>query len=229
MTDNFERALEERLLARSEVSSRDVEALRHFARTVPARRSIRGFWQRPMLQLGLSAAAVALVAVITLPFLSRNWGFGVGSPTPATPTPSAPITTPAPTPIVPQPTVAPPVVVPFPTFAPGWTAMDVVLDDPDGAVTASSAAKHDGVMSIRWFESDVEQLKANSFRITYAAYPEEANVEVKVTYVSGGLHVEITQKSPPLNSDALGEDRVLMLELTKDLAAADVEVTFQAR
>ena len=44
MTDQFDPVLQERLLARSQVSPRDVEALRLFARTLPAKSRSRGIY-----------------------------------------------------------------------------------------------------------------------------------------------------------------------------------------
>src|SRR5919112_818964 len=101
MNDNFERAVQERLVARSQVSPRDVEALRLFARTLPARRS---FWRRPAFQWALSAAAVVLAAVIALPLLFRAPGFGT-NPTPQpTAVPTQPVPSPTGTPVPPAPT-----------------------------------------------------------------------------------------------------------------------------
>src|SRR5690349_18686563 len=101
MTDNFERALQERLQARSQVSPPDVEALRRFTRTLPARRgSWRTLWQRPTTQWAFSAAAVLVFAVVLIPLLSRGLGFGVASPAPS-PSPSSPPIGPAPSPLVP--------------------------------------------------------------------------------------------------------------------------------
>src|SRR5829696_2323665 len=125
MTDNFERAVQERLVARSQVSPRDVEALRVFARSLPARRS---FWQRPTFQWALSAAAVVLAAVIALPLLFRAPGFGTS------PTPTAPAT--------PAPTGEPSVVAPTPEIDLGiirlavasGSVVEVDIDDPDDLI-----------------------------------------------------------------------------------------------
>src|SRR3954463_14393969 len=99
MTDNLERALEERLLARSQVSARDVDALRVYARTLPARGR---FWRGRGVQFALSAAAVVLVAVVALPLLNRLPGVGTPTPSPSSPAPTSPApTSPAPTPSAP--------------------------------------------------------------------------------------------------------------------------------
>src|SRR5215210_4683374 len=95
MTDHFERALQERLLARSQVSPRDVEALRLFARTLPAQRS---FWSRPLVRFALSAAAVLVAAVVALPVILNNIPGPGATPSPTAPAPTNPAATqPAPT------------------------------------------------------------------------------------------------------------------------------------
>ena len=227
MTDNMERALQERLLARSQVSPRDVEALRLFARTLPARRS---FWQRPAFGWGLAGAAVALAAMVALPqLLGPVPGPG------ATPSPTAPVVVPSgpvPTPGTPSPT---PVVTPAPTLGIGMVPMlvasgsDVVVEiaDPDGLLTGSRSEQAEDTMSIRWFEAIVEPAGPSSIRLTWIGFPRDEIVELEVSRDgSGGLLVHIVQNAPPPASDGVGEDRILVLELDEPVDPADVEVTF---
>lgn len=230
MTDNLERALQERLLARSQVSPRDVEALRLFARTLPARRS---FWRRPAMQWALSAAAVVLAAVVALPLIFRAPGFGTESPAPSSPVPTAPVV------VVPTnpPTPATPSATPTPSLGAGTVRLltasgsdvTIVIDDPDGLIQGAESGQGEATMSVRWYEAMVEDGPTpNSVRLTWVGFPRDEVVRAQVSRSQDGhlvLHIE--QDNPPLNSDGLGEDRVLILELSDGIDRADFQVTFE--
>jgi hypothetical protein len=226
MTDNLERALQERLLARSQVSPRDVEALRLFARTLPAKRSA---WRMPALRWGLTAAAVVLAAVVALPPLLNNLpGFGSEpSPTPTAPATPAP-SQPAPTPTVPAPTVAPSLgadIVRLLTAS--GSEVIVRISDPDGLLTGARAEQAEATMSIRWFEAIVEDAPPSGIRLTWVGFARDEELQLEVSRDgSGGLLVHIVQNAPPPASDGEGEDRILVLELDEAVDPADVEVTF---
>jgi hypothetical protein len=225
MTDSLEYALEERLLARSQVSPREVDALRVFARTLPARRS---FWRGPVMQWSLTAAALVLAAVVALPMLFRVPGFG-GDPTPpATPTP-------VPTQPAPSPTVEPSVPAPTPDIALGPIRLAVVsgsvvnvdIDDPLGILTGAVAEQANPGMSFAWFNSSVEDLGDGRYRVTWVGYPRDEEVLLEVSETeSGGVLLHFTQAAPLPNTDGEGEDRVMVIELAEPIDASDIEVTF---
>jgi hypothetical protein len=221
MTDNFERALQERLLARSQVSARDVEALRLFARTIPARRSL---WQRPALRWAMSAAAIVIAAVIALPLLNRIPGVGTESPAPSSPAPTSPAASPS-TPIAtPVPSVG---VGAIRLLTASGSAVDVVISDPDALVTDAAAAQAEATMSVRWFESIVEPVGPSSIMVKWVGFPEDETVRLEVSRTdSDGLLLHFVQDGPPPDSDGVGEDRILVLDLGEPVDPNDVEVTF---
>ena len=225
MTDSLEFALEERLLARSQVSPREVDALRVFARTLPARRS---FWRGPVMQWSLTAAALVLAAVVALPMLFRVPGFG-GDPTPP-PTP-----TPAPTQPAPSPTAAPSAPAPTPDVAlgpirlPVASGSDVILNIADPAKVLDGAVAEQGepTMSIRWFEAIVEEgPQPGSIRVTWVGFARDETVELEVSRTSDGMVLHLVQQAPPPQSDGEGEDRVLVITPAQPIDPADIEVTF---
>lgn len=229
MTDSFERALQERLLARSQVSPRDVEALRLFARTLPARRS---FWRGPAFAWGLSAAAVVLAAAVVVPpLLDRVPGFG-GDPSPvptvpATPEPTAPEPTTGPRPSAPVNTPVPSVGFgSIPLLTGSGSNVTVEIDDPRGLVTGAEAEQAEATMSFRWFDSSVEAAGENAIRVTWVGYPRDEDVVLEVSRDGGKLVLHFIQDAPPPQSDGLGEDRILVLELSSPIDPSDVEVTF---
>ena len=214
MTDSLEYALEERLLARSQVSPREVDALRVFARTLPARRSI---WRGPTMQWTLSAAAVVLAAVVVLPMLFRVPGFG-GDPTPP-PTPAPTVSAPAPTPDVD--------LGPIRLAVTSGSVVNVTIDDPERLLTGAVANQASPGMSFAWFNSDVTRLENGSYRVTWVGYPRDEEVRLEVSRgESGGLLLHFTQAAPLPNTDGEGEDRVMVIELAEPIDANDIEVTF---
>jgi hypothetical protein len=223
MTDNFERALQERLLARSQVSPRDVEALRLFARTVPARRS---FWRRPAFQWALTAAAVVLAAVIALPLLFRVPGIGTNPSPQPTAIPSQP---------APSPTASPASPAPSPALGLGpirlatgsGSLVNVSIDDPDELLTGALAEQAQATMSVRWFDAIVEAVGPSSIRVTWVGFPRDEEVLLDVNRdADGRLVLHFVQQAPPPASDGEGEDRVMVLELSEPVDVGDVEVTF---
>jgi hypothetical protein len=221
MTDSLESALEARLLARSQVSPRDVEALRLFARTLPARRR---FWRGPAIQLALSAAAVVVAAVVVLPMLFRAPGFGSVTPAPATPTPVA--TQPAPTPGTTAPSIGDRTVR---LLTGSGSAVEVVIDDPEGWIVGARAEQADATMSVRWFESIVENADTAGYdiRLTWVGFPRDETVRLEVSQATNGkIRLHFIQDGPPPNSDGLGEDRVMVLSLPDEIGPDSVQVTF---
>ena len=226
MTDHFERALQERLLARSQVSPRDIDALRVFARSLPARRSL---WQRPAFRalrlppwcsqqswccpLAGPACPVSVVRQSRRrrrrrPY--RHRGRLVGSPE-ASPTalPSIEIGT-------------------IRLITGSGSAVDVVIDDPADLVTSAEAVQGQATMNVRWFESMVEIVGSQRVQVTWAGFPRDETVRLEVSQdESGTLVLHFIQDGPPLNSDGEGEDRILTLDLAESVDPADVEVTFE--
>jgi hypothetical protein len=230
MTDHFERALQERLLARSQVSSRDVEALRLFARTLPTRRP---FWRAPVLQFAMSAAALVLAAVVVLPMFFQLPNF-FATPVPASPTPAptepAP-SQPAPTPATPAPATPVP-SAPVVSLGPirlavvSGSVVNVTIDDPDGILTGAVAEQADPGMSFAWFNSSVEETADGAYRVTWVGYPRDEEVRLEVSQESGKVVLHFIQAAPLPNTDGEGEDRVMVIELADPIDASDIEVTF---
>jgi hypothetical protein len=221
MTDSLEYALEERLLARSQVSPREVDALRVFARTLPARRP---FWRGPAMQWALSAAAVVLAAVVALPILFQLPGAGGETPVPATPTPSQPAVTPTAPPSAPAPT---PDTAIIRLLTASGSDVSVTVDDPDDLLVGWAPEQAEATMSVKWLDSIVEQVGPSSIRVTWVGFPRDEEVQLDVSKDSDGtLVLHFVQDAPPPFSDGEGEDRVMVLELAEPIDKDDVELTF---
>ena len=218
MTNNLERELRERLLARSHVSPRDVDALRVFARTVPARRLT---WPRPALRWVLPAAAIALAIAVAVPLLVRIPGFGT------TPTPTPPAAT---QPIVPEPTILATEGARHIRLQTGsGAAVYVTIHDPSHLLDAVGADQSDQTMSVRWFDSVVEDGGTpGTLRVSWAGFRMDEEVQLDVKQLGNGrIELLIAQTAPPLQSDAEGEDRELLFDFAGQVEPNQVVVAFR--
>jgi hypothetical protein len=166
-----------------------------------------------------------------------------GSAGAAAPSPSQVPATPAPSGL---PTSGPSAA---PTDAPSEAPTEAPSEAPDGAIDLDTADGHDvsvvviddggvlsGVasgragdgMSVRWGDVEVENLDEDTLRVTWAGLPVDAEVRLDVAAKGGGYVLAFTQPAPPENSDALGFDRVLVLDFEVPVDAGDVEATFSA-
>jgi hypothetical protein len=180
----------------------------------------------PLIALALSIAAVAVVAVVF--FTSRpNGSAGTAEPTPtATPTVSTPgPTTSTPATPSPVPSASPSSVIGEIKLQSG-TGQDVTLkvDDESGDfVAAESGTPGDG-MSVRWHDAIVSQSGTHSISITWAALPQDDDVDLAIVRTGDAYAITIVQGGPVAYSDAMGEDRVVVLTFVNRVAARDVTV-----
>lgn len=147
----------------------------------------------------------------------------------ASPTPSAPAT-PVPSE---QPSSAP---SDAPSEAPADGAIDlditdesdvsVVIVDKGGALAGARSGRAGDGMSVRWFDVVVENVDADTLRVTWVGLPVGAEINLDVAAKGDGYRLAFTQPAPPENSDAIGFDRVLELDFATPVDAGDVEATF---
>lgn len=190
-------------------------------------RSARGS-VTPLAAITLSLVALVAVALAT--------GFG----RPGDPTPSAGPSTPSAGPTA-QPS-SPPSAKPSPnpSTAPGDGTIRVPLDiatrhdvsvviddETDTLVDASSGRAGDG-MSVRWSDAEVVNAgDSRTLRLTWVGLPLDDEVRMSISAEDGGYEIHIVQAGPYPNTDAVGFDRVLVLEFDGAVDPADVEVTFE--
>jgi hypothetical protein len=179
------------------------------------------------------AAVLALLAVLIL-VAGGVLGRGVdpsGSPAPSDAPSIAPSVQPRATP-VPSPTLKPtdgPSDGPFKLDLENLTGDDVsvVIDDETGTLSgAASGIPGDG-MSVRWFDVKVENLDAETVRITWVGLPRDEELTLAISAVDGRYQLLLVQAAPPANSDALGFDRIVDLRFESPVSAADVDVTIE--
>ena len=142
----------------------------------------------------------------------------------ATPKPSAPAT-PAPSiPAKPSPSVAPAVPSAIDLESASGHKVRLTIDDASGALVGVVSGHPGDGMSVRWHDSIVKQVSAKSIEITWVAFADDLAPDLGVLDLDGGLSVAIVQRAPYANTDALGEDRVVVLTFDRAVDAKTIDV-----
>lgn len=178
----------------------------------------------------------ALLAVVAVLVLVAGGAFGRGVD--PSPSPSAPAT--PGTPSTPQPSVQPSAPsTPKPTEAPsdGKVQVDldnetendvsVVIDDQTGGLVGGVSGQPGDGMSVRWFDSIVENIDAKTLRVVWVGLPRDEELSLTITGKPGAYQLRLVQDAPPANSDAVGFDRILVLSFDSPVSAADVEMSIE--
>ena len=180
--------------------------------------------------------AAATFAVIAVLVIVAGGVFGRGVDPSVSPPPSAgPSAGPSAQPRVPStptPTLKPtdgPSDGPFKVELENLTDNDVsvVIDDETGTVSGAASGQPGDGMSVRWFDAIVENLDAETIRVVWVGLPRDEQLTLSITEEGGTYRVHLVQAAPPLNSDALGFDRILDLRFATPVSAADLVVTFE--
>jgi hypothetical protein len=186
--------------------------------------SIRG---RALPGAALLIALVAVVAVVASGALGRA-GDPAG-PTPSTPPSGSPTSTPKPTPSpTPEPSDPPADGI----FTVDLNTVDdhdvkIVVADRTGTVVEVSSGNAGDGMSVRWFDMKVENLDAETLRLTWVGLPRDEAVKLFVSQEDGKVRLLFVQAAPPINSDALGFDRIVVLRFDAPVSADDVVWSMQ--
>jgi hypothetical protein len=180
--------------------------------------------------LPVAIAGLALVAVVVAACSTAGAGNGPDN----SPSPSSPVATPTPVP-TPAPSDAP--ISPTPS-QPGTVRVPldiatdhdvaVVIDDPSGVVTAAESGTPGDGMSVRWFTAQVRNVDPSTIEVTWVGLPLDDEIALGVSGGAGAIGLHFTQKAPPVDSDATGFDRVLILRFAEPVSADDVTVEFEA-
>jgi len=175
-----------------------------------------------------SVAAFALVAVVGIAgavVLLRISGATAAAPT-ASPS-AAPTTPPIWVPsLIPTPPPASPDAAPGSVDLDNASGHDVKLlihDQTGDVVGAESGTPGDG-MSVGWHKAIVEKVGETSIRVTWVGFPGDDTIDLGVSGTASDYTLTIVQPGPYANTDALGEDRVVVLEFDAPVAPGEVTV-----
>jgi hypothetical protein len=101
-----------------------------------------------------------------------------------------------------------------------------VIEDEGGLLAGAGSGRAGDGMSVRWGDVEVVNVDEDTLRVTWVGLPVDAGIRLVVSGAGDGVVLAFTQPAPPANSDAIGFDRVLVLDFASPVDAADVEATF---
>lgn len=183
------------------------------------------------LALPVSAIVLGLIVIAVVAGGALGRAADPGSPSPSV----RPSTPPSAAPSIPP--SAAPSVAPSDDPADGSvvvkldiaTAHDVsvVIDDESGTLVKATSGRAGDGMSVRWYTMQVENVDAETVRVTWSGYAVDDQLELRVHEVDGKIALNLVQAGPLPNTDALGFDRVLVLEFDGPVSAEDVLTSVQ--
>lgn len=100
--------------------------------------------------------------------------------------------------------------------------VSVVVDDETGRLVKAASGRAGDGMSVRWYTMAVENVDAETLRVTWSGYSVDDELELRVHEVDGKVALSLVQAGPLPNTDALGADRVLVLQFDRPVSAEDV-------
>jgi hypothetical protein len=182
--------------------------------------------------VAIAFGLIAIVGLATAVLASRPASPSVPA-LPSAPPSAAPTTAPTP-----APTTAP---IPDPTPPPsaahgagGSLSVDlenatghkvsILIHDETGKVAGAVSGKPGDGMSVRWHDAVVKNVDDHSIAITWAALPGDDVANLGIDSNKGAYHLTLVQPGPLPYSDAMGEDRVLVLIFDAPVAAKNVSI-----
>lgn len=106
--------------------------------------------------------------------------------------------------------------------------VSVVIDDKTGTVVGARSGQAGDGMSVRWNTIRIDAIDADTLKLTWAGWLQDEVIEVVVARGGVGYFVTFTQKLPYPNTDAMGADRVLIIDFASAVDPSEIEADFVA-
>jgi hypothetical protein len=103
-----------------------------------------------------------------------------------------------------------------------------VIDDETGTVVGATSGQAGDGMSVRWNTMRIDAVDADTVALTWAGWPQDEVIDVVVARGGPGYVVTFTQKLPYPNTDAMGADRVLVIDFESAVDPSEIEADFIA-
>ena len=182
-----------------------------------------------------AAAGFVVAGALIVIVMAAAAGVAANDGADPSPTPT-PVVTPAPIPVptevpTPVPTATPPATQIPDGFVIDLDTADandvsVVIQDATGSIVSARSGRAGDGMSVRWKDIVVENVDEDTLRLTWAGWPIDEVITVSVAPDGAGYALTFTQKMPYENTDAMGADRVLIVDVATAVSAEDVSARF---
>lgn len=106
--------------------------------------------------------------------------------------------------------------------------VSVVIDDETATVVGATSGQARDGMSVRWNTIRIDAIDADTLQLTWAGWLQDEVIDVVVAKGGVGYFVTVTQKMPYPNTDAMGADRVLIIDFASAVDPSGVEADFVA-
>lgn len=103
-------------------------------------------------------------------------------------------------------------------------AVSIQIHDETGDVVKAVSGKPGDGMSIRWHEAIVKNVDARTISVTWAGLPQDEVADLGVNAADGKYELVLVQAGPYPQTDAMGEDRILILTFDAPVSADDLSV-----
>lgn len=178
----------------------------------------------PVAIAGSALALVAIVAIAAAVLASRPVGGGAPAPTarPSAPIPSAPAK-PSATPSA-SPSTVPGAPASVDLDSPSGHEVSILIHGETGDIEGAVSGKPRDGMSVGWHKSIVRNLDAKTIELTWVGLPGDEVADLDISKANSGYAFTIVQMNPYPYTDAMGEDRVLVLSFDGPASADDISV-----
>ena len=102
--------------------------------------------------------------------------------------------------------------------------VSIQIHDETGDVVKAASGKPGDGMSIRWHKAIVKNVDARTISVTWAGLPQDELADLGVNSAGDKYELVLVQAGPYPQTDAMGEDRILILTFEAPVSADDVSV-----
>jgi hypothetical protein len=107
---------------------------------------------------------------------------------------------------------------------PNVSATALAIEDRTGSLVRAHAGAPTADMTVRWGEARIEHVSPTTVRVTWLSYAEDRSIRATLDRSGDDYRLTIAQRMPAPGTDAVGRDRVLVLEIDRPISTLVVDI-----
>jgi hypothetical protein len=107
---------------------------------------------------------------------------------------------------------------------PTASATALAIEDRTGSLVRAQAGPPTADMTVRWGEARIEHLSPTTVRVTWLSYADDPSIRATLARSGDDYRLTIAQRMPAPATDAVGRDRVLVLEIDRPISTLVVDI-----